>query len=131
MKVLDATFLIDYLDGVEATREFYDEHGADRIRWVVPVPALAEVLVGEGNLPNGDVTGVRADLAWVDVYAVDEPTAVTAGQIADDVASGGPYLDGPDALIAAVGSELDAPVVSRDTDLTHEETKRVVDVEEY
>jgi methyl coenzyme M reductase beta subunit len=36
-----------------------------------------------------------------------------------------------DGLIAAVGRELDAPVVSNDGDLTHEETKKVVDVEEY
>jgi len=36
-----------------------------------------------------------------------------------------------DALIAAVGRELDAPVVSADGDLTHEETKKVVDIEEY
>lgn len=54
MKVLDATFLIDYLDGVEATRQFYEDNGGDQIRWTVPVPALAAVLVGEGNLPNGD-----------------------------------------------------------------------------
>ena len=53
MKILDATFLIDYLDGVEATREFYEEHGSDQIRWVGPVPAFAEALVGEGNLPRG------------------------------------------------------------------------------
>lgn len=52
MKVLDATFLIDYLDGVEATREFYEANGDAETRWVVPVPALAEVLVGEGNLPS-------------------------------------------------------------------------------
>jgi hypothetical protein len=44
---------------------------------------------------------------------------------------GGPFLDGIDALIAAVGRERDAPVVSGDGDLTHEETKRVVDIEEY
>jgi hypothetical protein len=31
-------------------------------------------------------------------------------------------LDGLDALIAAVGRELNAPVVSADADLTHEET---------
>mgnify|MGYP000097274902 CR=1 FL=1 len=43
----------------------------------------------------------------------------------------GPFLDGHDALIAAVGRELGAPVVSADRDLTHEETKKVVDVEEY
>lgn len=131
MKVLDATFLVDYLDGDESTREFYEEHGGEQIRWVAPVPALAEVLVGEGNLPDGDVDGARADLAWTDVHPVDERTAATAGRIADQVAGEGPYLDGPDALIAAVGRELDAPVVSADGDLTHPATKQVVDVEEY
>lgn len=131
MKVLDATFLIDYLDGIESTKEFYEANGAEDEHWVMPVPAYAEALVGEGNLPNGDVAGARAALSWGDKYAVDEKTAVTAGEIADEVGPGGPYLDGLDALIAAVGRELDAPVVSADGDLTHEETKKVVDVEEY
>lgn len=131
MKVLDATFLIDYLDGLAATREFYEENGGDEIRWVAPVPAFAEALVGEGNLPDGDTDAARQDLAWVDVHPVDERTAVTAGHIADEIAPGGPYLDGPDALIAAVGRELDAPVVSNDSDLTHEKLKQVVAVEEY
>jgi predicted nucleic acid-binding protein len=131
MKVLDATFLVDYLDGVEATKEFYEANGAENERWVMPIPAFAEVLVGEGDLPNGDVTGARAALSWGEKYAVDEKTAVTAGEIADEVGPGGPYLDGLDALIAAVGRELDAPIVSADGDLTHNETKQVVDVEEY
>lgn len=131
MKILDATYLIDYLDGVEATREFYEKHGKAETLWIAPVPALAEVLVGEGNLPNGDVNAVRAALSWVDVHPIDEQTAVTAGTIADEIAPGGPYLDGPDALIAAVGRELDAPVVSGDGDLTHPETQKVIDVEEY
>lgn len=131
MKVLDASFLIDYLDGREATREFYEEHGAETTRWVVPVPALGEVLVGEGNLPSGDVDGARADLSWTDVQPVDEQTAVTAGRIADEIGADGPFLDGPDALIAAVGRELDAPVVSSDGDLTHPATRQVVDVETY
>ncbi|MFC6724478.1 PIN domain-containing protein [Halobium palmae] len=131
MKVLDATFLIDYLDGVDATKEFYEANGAESERWVMPVPAYAEVLVGEGNLPNGDVADARAALSWGETYAVDERTAVMAGEIADEIESGGPYLDGLDALIAAVGRELGAPVVSGDGDLTHEGTKKVVDVEEY
>lgn len=131
MKVLDATFLIDYLSGLEATREFYEANGGKQTRWVAPVPALAEVLVGEGNLPGGDVDAARADLAWVDVHPVDERTAITAGSIANEIEPEGPYLDGPDALIAAVGRELGAPVVSGDGDLTHPETQKVVDVEEY
>jgi len=131
MKVLDANFLIDYLEGDEATKEFYEANGGESERWVMPVPAYAEALVGEGNFPDGDVEGVRADLAWGEKHAVDEHTAVLAGEIADEVGPQGPFLDGLDALIAAVGRELDAPVVSADGDLTHEETKRVVDVEEY
>lgn len=131
MKVLDATFLIDYLDGVEATRKFYEANGGEDERWVMPVVAYAEALVGEGNLPDGDVAGARADLAWGEKYTADERTAVTAGEIADEIAPGGPYLDGPDALIAAIGRELDAPVVSDDGDLTHDETEKVVDVIEY
>lgn len=90
MTVLDTTFLIDYLAGVDATEDFYEANGAEDERWVIPAPAYAEVLVGEGHLPNGDVAGARADLAWSETWEVDEQTAVTAGEIAVDVGSGGP-----------------------------------------
>jgi predicted nucleic acid-binding protein len=131
MRVLDATFLIDYLDGRPETEAYYQAQGGPDERWVMPVPAYAEALVGEGNLPDGDVAEARADLAWGQVYDVDEDLAVTAGEIADEIGPQGPYLGGMDALIAAVGRELDAPVVSDDRDLTHPETKKVVDVDEY
>lgn len=131
MKVLDATFLIDYLDGVEATRAFYEVSGGEAEEWIIPVPAYAEVLAGAGNLPDGDVAEVAHDLTWGTIYAVNEETAVTAGRIADEIGTEGPYLDGCDALIAAVGRELGAPVVSADRDLTHEATKRVINIEEY
>jgi len=42
-----------------------------------------------------------------------------------------PHLDGVDGLVAVVGREWGAPVVSGDSNLTHEATKRVVDVETY
>ena len=129
MKVLDATFLIDYLDGVESTREYLQSHDSEA--YVLPVPAYAEALLGEGNGPGGDIEGAREDLSWGEVHTVDERTAVTAAEIADEMGSQGPFLSGMDALIAAVGRELNAPVVSGDGDLTREETKQVVDVEEY
>ncbi|WP_049901614.1 PIN domain-containing protein [Halococcus agarilyticus] len=131
MKVLDATFLIDYLGGVSATKDFYEEYGGGAEAWIMPTPAYAEVLAGEGNLPDGDVAGAVEALAWGQVYGVDEQLAVTAAEIADEVGPEGPYLDGCDALIAATGRELDAPVVSADDDLTHPETGAVVDVLEY
>ncbi|WP_423747265.1 PIN domain-containing protein (plasmid) [Haladaptatus sp. SPP-AMP-3] len=131
MKVLDTSFLIDYLAGVESTKTFYKEAGGAEEQWIIPLVAYAEVLVGAGNLPNGDVDGVRAALSWGGVYTTDKRTAIAAGKIVDEIAPGGPYLDGPDALIAAVGRELDAPIVSGDGDLTHEETRKVIDVEKY
>ena len=129
MKVLDANFLIDYLNGVDATAEYLLANESEQ--FIVPAPAYAEALVGEGNAPDGDVAEARADLAWGDVYETDEQTAVIAGEIADDIGAQGPFLTGMDALIAAVGRELGAPVVSADGDLTHSETKNVVDIEEY
>ena len=129
MKVLDATFLIDYLDGVKSTRKYLEEHDSEA--YVLPVPAYAEALLGEGNGPGSDIEGAREGLSWGEVHAVDERTAVTAAEIADEMGSQGPFLSGRDALIAAVGRELNAPVVSGDGDLAHEETKKVVDIEEY
>lgn len=130
MKVLDATFLIDYLNGVDATAEFLIANNDDET-FVFPAPAYAEVLVGEGNVPDGDVAAAKADLSWGEVYEPDADTATLAGAIASEIGPEGPHLAGMDALIAATGRELGAPVVSSDSDLTHDATKQVVNVEEY
>ncbi|AEM58770.1 twitching motility protein PilT [Haloarcula hispanica N601] len=131
MRVLDANFLIDYLSGHPATETYYESNGGEEELWVMPAPAHAEALVGVGNLPSGDLEEAVEALSWGEIYETSEDLSVEAGRIADEVGSQGPYLDGVDALVAAVGRELDATVVSVDGDLTHEETKQVVDVEEY
>lgn len=56
---------------------------------------------------------------------------MAAARIADEIGAQGPHLNGVDALVAAVGRELGAPVVSADSDLTHDATREVVDVETY
>jgi len=129
MKVLDATFLRDYLNGVDATADFLlaNEHE----EFVIPAPAYAEVLVGVGNVPDGDVGAAVADLSWGTVYEIDADTAALAGEIADEIGPEGPYLSGMDALIAAVGRNVDAPIVSADCDFTHEVTRNNLDVETY
>lgn len=130
MKVLDGTFLVDHLHGVDETRSYLAEHRDDT--FVFPTPAYAEALVGEGNGPGeSDIDGVRDDLSWGEVFSVDERAAVTAAEIVDEMGPEGPFLSGMDGLVAAVGRELDAPIVSADGDLTHPETRKVVEVEEY
>ena len=61
MKVLDATFLIDYLDGVDATAEYLLAREDER--FILPAPAYAEALVGEGNDPDGDVAEAKTELS--------------------------------------------------------------------
>ncbi|UHQ95320.1 PIN domain-containing protein [Haloterrigena alkaliphila] len=131
MKVLDANYLIDYLNGEPATKEFYEANGGDEERWIAPAPAYAETIVGVGNLPDGNVDRAIDALAWVDVIDVDEELSIEAARIADEIGSQGPFLDGVDALVAALGRTHNATVVSIDSDLTHPETKQVVDVTDY
>lgn len=129
MKVLDATFLIDYLDGVDATKTYLRDHEEET--FVAPAPAFAEAVVGAGNAPDGDVASVHMGLSWLDVHTIDRSTAELAGEIAAEIGASGPNLSGMDGVIAATAVELGAPLVSNDSDLTHPETKRVVDVETY
>lgn len=130
MKVLDATFLADYLADVDAATQYLEEHSSEQ--FVIPAPAFAEVLVGEGNGPDeSDIEGAREALAWAEVYPVDERTAITAGEVAAEVGPQGPFLTGMDSVIAAVGRELGAAVVSADRDLTHPATAAVIDVDDY
>lgn len=131
MRVLDANFLIDYLDGQPETAAYYESVGGEDEHWVIPAPAYAEALVGVGNLPDGDVKDAIDALAWGEVYGVDEQLSVLAGRITEEIGPQGPYLDGIDAIVAAVGRELGAPVVSADSDLTHPATQAVISVEEY
>lgn len=131
MRVLDANYLIDYLSGDSAAETYYSEHDGPDELWVMPAPAHAEALVGVGNHPTADLDEAINALAWGEVYTVDEELSLAAARIADEIGPQGPYLDGVDGLVAAVGRQLDAPVVSADSDLTHRETKEVIDIEEY
>lgn len=131
MRVLDANFLIDYLGGHPATETYYEANGGEEELWVMPAPAHAEALVGVGNHPSGDLEAAVDALSWGELYEVNGDLSVEAGRIAGEIGPQGPYLDGVDALVAAVGRELDATVVSADGDLVHEETKRVIDVDAY
>lgn len=130
MKVLDASFLIDYGNEVDAAAEYLLEHSGERFG--IPAPIYTEYLLGTvHSTAPADIEDARAELAWADVVKTTETTAVTAAEIAAEIGPQGPKLTAIDALVAATASELNAPLVSCDSDLTHPETRRVIDVDEY
>jgi len=63
VKILGTSFLIDYLNGDESTKHFYEANNTNTERCVIPVSVCAEASVEKGNFPNGDVEGARANLA--------------------------------------------------------------------
>lgn len=131
MKVVDTTFLVDYLDDHDAVRD-YLETNADV--YATPAPAFTEVLQGEAYKSDHstvDIPGARSALDFVDVLTVDERLSVAAAEFASDVYPPGPKMGAVDAIVGALARRAGATVVTDDSDLTHEETKAVIDVDEY
>jgi predicted nucleic acid-binding protein len=131
MRVVDTTFLIDYLDGHDAVRQYLEEHPDV---YVTPAPAYTEVLQGEvykSNRSTVDIPGVRDALDFVDVLEVGERLSVAAAEFAGDVFPPGPKMGAVDAIVGALARRERAVVVSHDSDLTHAETRRVIDVDSY
>ena len=130
MKVLDTLFLIDYGNEVDAAGEYLEEH-EDEV-FILPAPVYTEYLLGTvHSSAETDIADTQQELAWGEVIEITEETALTAAEIADEISPQGPHLAAVDALVAAVGRGLGASVVSEDSDLTHDETKKVFKVEEY
>lgn len=130
MKVLDASFLIDYGNEVDAAAEYLLDHADEQ--FCIPAPVYTEYLLGtvHSNAPT-EIGDARAELSWAAVVETDESTAVRAAELADEIGSEGPELSAIDALVAAVADELNATLVSCDGDLTHEDMKEIVAVDDY
>lgn len=130
MKVLDASFLIDYEDGVGETKTYLLDHQDDE--FVIPAPIHTEYLLGEVHSHGEtDLDTARHELSWATVHPVTERTSDLTVEIADEIGPQGPNLTAIDALVAGTSRELGAPLVSSDSDLTHPETQTVIDVEMY
>ena len=130
MKVFDTSFLIDYGNAVDAAGAYLEAHAEEA--FVFPAPVYTEYLLGTVHSDvDTDIADARRELAWGDVIETSEEIAVIAVEIADEIGPQGPDMAAVDALVAAVGRDLGAAVVSSDSDLTHDETKRVVEIEEY
>ena len=130
MKVLDATFVIDYLDRGTEARDYLDSRQQET--FIMPAPTYLEVAIGDvHHHSTTDLAGLRSGLHWINVRPVDETTITRGARVADEIGPQGPQLTMGDAIVAGAGRELDAAVVAGDSDLTHKETRKVIDVEDF
>ncbi len=114
MRCLDATYLIDYLEGQPPAVDRMREWAARAERLASPAPAAAELLLGayfEGGAALREALGL---LETVEVLPVDAPVAMEAAQLGAEQLRRGAAVPMVDLLIAATARFHGGILVSRD-----------------
>lgn len=115
MIALDTTFLVDYLDGVDATADFLARH--DDMPFVAPSLVLFEVHRGAARADGAaGIDRVDEALEWVDPLALTAAGAREAARVEAAVLDAGEPVNLGDVLIAGVCRHNDATLVTRDED---------------
>lgn len=125
MLAFDTSFLLDYLDGEDATAEFLAAHEDKPFH--APTLALFEVYRGAARVgePEQMERAVSA-LSWVDPLPLTDATAREAAAIESELRNDGMPINLGDVLIAGVCRHNGARVVTRDDDFDHVDGLNVV-----
>lgn len=115
MIALDTTFLVDYLDGDPAAREFLEPR-IDK-PFYAPSLALFEAYRGAATSSGHDgIDRVATSLDWIEPLAVTEGAAREAATIEAELLADGTPINLGDVLIAGVCRHNGARLVTRDGD---------------
>lgn len=115
MIALDATFLLDYLDGDSATADYLAEHAEKPFF----SPTLALFATYRGAARSAGAAGIErvvADLDWVEPLPFEEAAAREAATIEAELLGTGQPINLADVLIAGVCRLHGATLVTRDGD---------------
>lgn len=113
MLCFDSDFLVDYLDGVPATREFLDDHETEA--FYVPTVVLFEIYRGELDPDRVGLSTLRTALDWADPLPFTERAAGEAATIEVDLKRRGEDIGARDTMIAGVVRDAGGTVVTRNT----------------
>lgn len=127
MIAFDTTFLIDYLDGIEATVTYLDSHEEKPL--LAPSLSLFEVYRGAARTGGRDqIERVAAGLDWVEPLPVTEPAVREAALVESELLAAGEPVNLGDTLIAGVCRHNGTRLVTRDE---HFEQVEGLDVDSY
>lgn len=115
MIALDTSFLLDYLDGADAAREFLD--GRESVPLFAPSLSLFETYRGGARAvgPEG-VARIAESLDWVEPLPLTAPAAREAATIEAELLDAGQPVNMGDLLIAGVCRHHGARLVTRDAE---------------
>lgn len=115
MIALDTSFILDYLDGIEATASFIEAH--EREPFYAPTLVLFEVYRGAARVGGRDaIDEVASSIDWLESLPMTEVTAREAVLIEAELLDAGTPINLGDALIAGICRHNGARIVTRDGD---------------
>lgn len=111
MRVLETSFLVDYLNEQPCTIEYLEANSQSK--YVVPTIALYELYAGALRLNATEtISTVTTALEWADPVAFDDDAASEAVEVRSGLLDQGEPIPAPDTLIAGVARALDAELVA-------------------
>lgn len=114
MIAFDTTFLLDYLDGVDAARDYLTEY--EDKPFFAPALALFEVYRGAARTGGREKVDRVADaLDWVEPLPLTDATVREAAVIEAELLDTGEPINLGDTLIAGVCRHNGARLLTRDT----------------
>lgn len=115
MIALDATYLVDYLDGVDDALAFLDDRGSAPLH--APTLALYEVERGALRAGGRDALDAAVEaLDWVEPLPLTASAAREAALVEHELREDGAPVNLGDALIAGICRDAGASIVTRDSD---------------
>ncbi len=113
MIALDTCFLMDYLDGVDATADYLADHEGKP--FVSPSLCLFEVYRGAARADGEEgIDRVTSSLDWLEPLPLTEPAAREAVLVEARLLDSGDPVNLGDTLIAGICRHYDAGLVTRD-----------------
>lgn len=115
MIAFDTSFLLDYLDGVPATREFLDAR--EDSPFFAPSLCLFEVYRGGARTGGPErVETVASSLDWIEPLELTDGAAREAALVEAELLDSGEPINLGDVLVAGICRHNDAELVTRDGD---------------
>ena len=114
MIAFDTSFLLDYLDGVDAAATFLDERKSKP--FFAPSLALFEVYRGAARAGGrSQMERAASGLDWIEPLPLTEPAAREAALVEAELRDAGNPINLGDTLIAGICRHNGARVVTRDS----------------
>lgn len=127
MIAFDTSFLLDYLDGVEATAEYLADH--EEKPFFAPSLALFEAYRGAARTGGREqIERVVSALDWAEPLPLGDAAAQEAALIEAELLDAGERVNLGDTLIAGVCRHNGARIVTRDK---HFDRVQGLEVQQY